>query len=140
MKEKIIGIIDTLIKSTESGNLVWVDVSMYPERRSYQRDMKAVGEDGTIFEITVKYSLSNDKWVKEPCPSFWIKNKDLPGGSYYAYGYSDTTKLRDLILKMYCSDMNPKIEDVESILDKVYKGISLSTYRDNKIGDILGDV
>jgi hypothetical protein len=139
MKEKLIEIIDTLIKSTESRNLIWFDACTFPEKKSYHRDMKAISEDGTVFEMPVKYILSNDKWIKESSPSFWIKHKDLPGGSYYVYGFSDITKLRDLILKMYCSDMNPKIEDIESILDKVHKGISLITYRDNKISNILGE-
>lgn len=137
MKEKIIEIINTLIVSTKSGDIKWTELSD-PNKRSYERNMKSTGEDGTVFEMCVKYTLSDGKWIKESRPSFWIRNKDLPGGTYYVYDYKESIILRDLIQDMYCSDMNPKIEEVESILDNINKGISLSTYRDNKLGDILG--
>lgn len=136
MKNKIIDIINTLIDSTKSGHIEWVEKSK-SNKRTYERDLIAYGEDGTEFEITVKYILNNDRWIKESTPSLWIRNNELPGGVYYVYGYKETTPLRDLIKDMYCSDMNPKIEDIEFILDKVNKGISLSKYRDNKLNNIL---
>lgn len=137
MKEKIIKIINTLIDSTKSGDIEWIEISD-PNKRSYERNMKSIGEDGTVFEVCVKYILIDGKWVKESKPSIWIRNKDLPGGAYYVYNYKESIILRDLIQDMYCNDMNPKIEEVESILDNINKGISLSTYRDNKLSDILG--
>ena len=38
----------------------------------------------------------------------------------------------------YCQDMKPSEKIVEDALDVIAKGISLSTYRDNKIKKILG--
>lgn len=139
MKEKIVEIINTLIVSTKSGNIKWDDVSDI-NKRSYERNMKATGEDGTIFEIVIRYSLISGNWVKESKPSIWITNKDLPGGKYFVYDYKECIVLRDLIQDMYCSDMNPKIDEVESIFDNINKGISLSTYRDNKLSNLLGNL
>ena len=137
MREKIIQIIDTLCQVTNSGELEWEEVSNDMSKRSYQRSMYSVGEDGTKFEIDIKYLITNEKWNIEQSPNMWIKSKDLPGGGHYVYGYKEVIQLRDIIKEKYCSDMSPKIEDVEGQLDNICKGISLSTHRDNKITEVL---
>ena len=72
-------------------------------------------------------------------PSIWIRNKTLPNGHMYitTWTCNSVIKIRDLVKEKYCSDMNPLIEDVEDILFDIEKGISLSTYRDNKLNKIL---
>jgi len=131
-------IIDTLIEVTKSGDLVWIETDSTSDKRKHQRDMHAFGEDGTKYETQVRFHIVNSTFVLESSPSLWIKNKDLPGGSYYIYGGSnDLTSLRDVIKEKYCSDMNPMIQDLEDQLEQICKGISISTYRDNKINKII---
>ena len=135
-------IIDTLIDVTKSGDLVWVETDPASTKRSHQRHMYSFGEDGSKYEIEIKFTLFNSDFILEKTPSLWIKNKDLPGGCYYIYGGSvditnDLTSLRDVIKEIYCKDMSPKIEDVEDQLEKICKGISISHYRENKISKII---
>lgn len=138
MKNKIIDIISMLCQVTKSSEMVWVEViSSTTGKRSYHRDMYSIGEDGTRFEMEVKFILSNEKWNIDAAPAMWIRNKDLPGGAYYVYGYKEVLGLRDLVLSKYCADLDPKIEDVESKLDNIFRGISVSTNRDNKLNEIL---
>lgn len=141
MKAKINEIIQTLIKTTSCGQLVWNETDKTSASRGYKRSMYAEGEDKTRFELTIEYKLSLDKWEIEPQPSFFIKNKDLPGGMYFVYGglYTDITTLRDSIRDRYCMDMNPCISDVVNKLDDIVKGISISALRDGKINSILDE-
>lgn len=135
-------IIDTLIDVTKSGDLVWVETDPASTKRSHQRSMYSFGEDGTKYEIDVKFTLFNSDFTLEKTPSLWIKNNNLPGGCYYMYGGSvditnDLTSLRNIVKENYCKDMSPKIEDVEDQLEKICKGISISHYRENKINKII---
>ena len=134
-------IIDTLTEVTKSGDLVWIETDPTSDRRKHQRDMYAFGEDGTKYETQIRYHIVSSTFVLESNPSLWIKNKDLPGGTYYIYGGSSNIAplipLRDAIKEKYCKDMEPKIEDLEEQLEQICKGISISTYRDNKINKIL---
>ncbi len=139
MKDKILDIIETLCKSTENGDLKWSDSDPASNKRAYHRYMVAEGEDGTKFEMEVKYSLINEQWLLESEPSLWIKNTALPGGLYFVHGLKyNLGGLRDLIKENYCSDMNPSIKDVENIMDSIRKNISVSTLRENKINKFLG--
>lgn len=136
--KKIDDIIELLSIATKSGELIWIEITGNGSKRSYERQMTSKGEDGTIYDIEVKFILKNDKWIIEHNPGLWIKNKILPNGSFYVYG--DKYKipiLRDLVRNKFCSDMNPSINIIESALSDISKGISLSTYRDNKINKIL---
>jgi|LakMenEpi03Aug12_release.lakeMendotaPanAssembly.Ray.scaffolds.fasta_scaffold97633_2 hypothetical protein len=134
-------IIDTLTEVTKSGELVWIEADPNSDKRKHQRDMLALGEDGTKYETQVRFHIVSSVFVLESTPSLWIKNKDLPGGSYYIYGSNDINanlvSLRDAIKERYCSDMNPMIQDLEDQLEQICKGISISTYRDNKINKII---
>ncbi len=138
INNKVNLIIETLIDSTNNGNLSWIE-SGNPDRRDYHREFYALGEDGTRYETEVKFSLSTDgKWKIEMSPSLWIKSAKLPNGAFYVYGGSyDLVGLRDCIRDNYCSDMNPSEKIVEDILDSISKGISVSTFRDSKLGKIL---
>ena len=131
-------IVDTLTSVTKSGDLVWIEVDPTSDKRKHQRSVYAIGEDGTKYETDIKFHIVSSNFVLESYPSLWIKNKDLPGGTYYIYGgNNDITSLRDAIKERYCKDMEPKIEDLEDQLEQICKGISISTYRDNKINKIL---
>jgi hypothetical protein len=134
-------IVDTLTEVTKNGDLVWIETDPTSDKRKHQRDMHAFGEDGTKYETQVRFHIVSSAFVLESTPSLWIKNKDLPGGSYYIYGGSDISdnlvSLRDTIKETYCSDMNPMIQDLEDQLEQICKGISISTYRDNKINKII---
>lgn len=135
-------IIDTLTEVTKSGELVWIENDPASDKRKHQRDMYALGEDGTKYETQVRFHIVSSAFVLESTPSLWLKNKDLPGGTYYIYGgsvdiSSNLVSLRDAIKERYCSDMNPMIQDLEDQLEQICKGISISTYRDNKINKII---
>lgn len=138
MKNKIIDIIDTLVQTTESNDLIWTERDPGSNKRSYCRDLVSTGEDGTKFEMEIKYHLINEQWVIETEPSLWIKNPSLPGGVYFIHGVKyDLTGLRNSIKEKYCTDMNPLIEDVENTLVDICSKISISTNRENKINKIL---
>lgn len=131
-------IIDTLTEVTKTNNLVWFEIDPTSDKRKHLRQMYAFGEDGTKYETDIRYHIVNSTFVLESNPSLWIKNKDLPGGIYYIHcGTSDIAPLRDIIKEKYCKDMNPVIQDLEEQLEQICKGISISTYRDNKISKIL---
>ena len=72
-------------------------------------------------------------------PDMQIQSDKIPGGMIIVNGstYSTLTNLRETIKNIYCSDLDPKIEIVENILDDINKNISLQTYRDNKLNSIL---
>lgn len=140
IKEKINQIIQTLTKLTTSNNLEWKEINNSDElKRAYYRVMSAIGEDGSKFEIDIKYSLINDTWKIEQLPSLTIRSNILPNGHMFVYGGNHPTieLLRNEVKNMYCSDMNPTTEIVEKGLDSIMKGIDLSNYRDNKIENVL---
>ncbi len=134
IKEKIEEVIENLIINTELGTLVWEEGDT--KDRRYERCLISYGEDGTQFEIEIKYTLINNKWKFDDSKYIWVRNKKLPKGHYY--GSTDSVmKLKEILLKKYCQDLNPSESDVADILGEISKGISLSTYRDNKLNKIL---
>lgn len=143
INDKVKMIIENLTLSTKNGELDWTDKSS-PDKRNYHREYSAVAEDGTKYEAEVKYTLSNGGvWQLESSPSIWIRNEKLPNGSYYIYGGNSDVKdiifeFRKVIIDKYCQDMKPSEKIVEDALENIAKGISLSTYRDNKLNKILG--
>ena len=143
INDKVIMIVENLIQSTKNGELDWTDKGN-PDKRSYHREYSAVAEDGTRYESEVKYTLSNSgTWVLESSPSIWVRNEKLPNGVYYIYGGNNDVKdiiveFRKVIMDKYCKDMKPSEKIVEDALENIAKGISLSTYRDNKINKVLG--
>jgi len=138
MKNKINEIIKTLVDATSGGQLVWNETDKSSSKRGHYRNMFAEGEDGTKFEITIEYKLTGDRWEIDQSPSMVIRNKDLPGGSYFVYGGTyDVRSVRDVVKAKYCTDMNPLIEDVVNKLDDISKGISISALRDSKLNYIL---
>lgn len=140
MREKIIQIIDMLYQVTKSDEMVWLENNLNNDKRDHKRNMYAIGEDGTRFEISIEYTIVDEKFVMNSSPGMWIKSPELPGGSQYVYGYKDVVKLRDIIKDKYCSDMNPKISDVEDKLDNILKNISVRTNRDNKLTKLLNKI
>jgi len=137
MKEQLNDIVSTLISATENGSLVWKEDNPNTKTRTYKRKMETKGSDGTIFEMNIEYTLSDDKWRLEE-NSLWIANTTLPTGRYNisTYKNKNVLVLRDLIIEKFCSDLDPKIEVVEDILSDICKGISISTLRDNKLNDL----
>ena len=143
INDKVIMIVENLIQSTKNGELDWTDKGN-PDKRSYHREYSAVAEDGTRYESEVKYTLSNSgTWVLESSPSIWVRSEKLPNGVFYIYGGQSELKeiiseFRKVIMDKYCQDMKPSEKVVEDALDGIAKGISISTYRDNKLNKILG--
>jgi hypothetical protein len=143
INDKVIMIVENLIQSTKNGELDWTDKGN-PDKRSYHREYSAVAEDGTKYESEVKYTLSNSgTWVLESSPSIWVRSEKLPNGNFYIYGGQSELKeiiyeFRKVIMDKYCQDMKPSEKVVEDALDGIAKGISISTYRDNKLNKILG--
>ena len=147
INDKIKIIIENLTLFTKNGELDWIDKGNV-DKRNYHREYYAIAEDGTRYETEVKYSLSNTgtnsgTWQLDSYPSIWVKNENLPNGTYYIYGGNDCIKdiiveFRKVIMNRYCKDMNPSEKIVEDALDNIAKGISLSTHRDNKLNKILG--
>lgn len=145
ISNRIEDIISMLIESTNSGDLVWdiknkmTHSGIYPQYNN-ERTLVAVSEDGlSEFEMQIKFSLQNDKWVIESSCGLWIRNKELPNGQMYLVSatYPSIIKLRDFLKEKLCSDLNPSIEVVEDRLSEIYKGISLSNFRNNILGKVF---
>lgn len=141
IKEKNILIIELLIQSTESGNLIWAESNPNDSRRNYFRVMSATGEDGTKYEVEIKYLLVDDGFILEPHPLLWVRNSNLPNGLYMISNSNSDEKLisslRKIINEMYCQDFNPTTKTIEDSLDLISKGISVSEYRENKLKKIF---
>lgn len=139
LKDRIIEIVDTLINLTESGLLVWTEDEPNSKTRYFRRKMIALGDDGTSYEIEIKFTLNHEKWNLEE-EGLWVRNTSLPNGIFYITNHRTddmVSKLIDIILKKYCVDMNPSIEDVEDVLGDIVKGINISSFRDSKLNKIL---
>lgn len=138
MKESIEIMISNLTDATESGDIIWNDISD-PNKLKYERKLETYSEDkNTKFSVEIKYRLSNNIWKIED-PSLWVYDKKLPGGSHLVYGdsYKGNKELRDKLKDIYCQDLNPSISDISDIFDDISKNISLSSLRDSKINKIL---
>lgn len=139
VKDKIKNIIEMLILSTNGENLEWIE-SGDKDKRDFHRKFYTTGEDGTTYELEVKFNMnSNDgTWQIESSPSLWIRSDKLPNGSFYVYGGNhDLKDLRNLIRNKYCQDMSPSEKTVEDALDSIYHGISLVEVRESKLNKIL---
>jgi len=138
LKDKINSLIETLVSTTNSGNLLWEeDLSSSYDRR-YKRKMMSVGEDSSRYELEVEYKLVNENFFLDKEPSLWIKNPKLPNGMFYVYGgRHDLKNLRDIIMNKFLSDFKPTLGDLEDTLEEITKGINISEFRDSKIGKIL---
>ena len=140
MKVKSIEIATTVTYLTDTGILKWTEDNSNSVSRGYKRKMLSKGEDGTEYEIEIKFTLKNDNWELEDGPNLWLKNKTLPDGMILISNYKsegENNKLRDSILKNFCQDMNPSIQDVEDALDNIVKGISIVEFREGRLNKIL---
>ena len=139
LKDRIIEIVKTLTHLTDTRILHWTEDNPTSNTRGYRRKMTCEGEDGTNYEIEVKFILDGEKW-KLDTEGLWVKNKTLPNGLLYITDHKSddgVSILRDSILKNCCSDMNPSIEDVEDVLADIARGINISSFRDGKLNKIL---
>ena len=141
LKEKNTFIVDLLIQSTKNKNLIWNEIIGDASRRGYIRNMSATGEDGTKYEIEIKYTLVGDNFILDSNPCLFLRNNNLPNGIYMISMFNSDpvalVSLRTLIKEIFCSDMNPTVQIIEDELDKISKGISTEEYRENKISKIL---
>lgn len=141
LKEKNTFIVDLLSQSTKNKNLMWNEILGDGSRRGYIRNMSATGEDGTKYEIEIKYTLVGDNFILDSNPCLFLRNNNLPNGIYMISMFNSEpvalVSLRSLIKEMFCSDMNPTVQIIEDELDKICKGISTEEYRENKISKIL---
>ena len=141
LKEKNTFIVDLLSQSTKNKNLMWNEILGDDSRRGYIRNMSATGEDGTKYEIEIKYTLVGDNFILDSNPFLFLRNNNLPNGIYMISMFNADpvalVSLRSLIKEMFCSDMNPTVQIIEDELDKICKGISTEEYRENKINKII---
>lgn len=141
LKEKNTFIVDLLSQSTKNKNLMWNEILGDDRRRGYIRNMSATGEDGTKYEIEIKYTLVSDNFILDSNPCLFLRNNNLPNGIYMISMFNTDpvalVSLRSLIKEMFCSDMNPTVQIIEDELDKICKGISTEEYRENKINKII---
>lgn len=141
LKEKNTFIVDLLSQSTKNKNLMWNEILGDGSRRGYIRNMSATGEDGTKYEIEIKYTLVSDNFILDSNPCLFLRNNNLPNGIYMISMFNTDpvalVSLRSLIKEMFCSDMNPTVQIIEDELDKICKGISTEEYRENKINKII---
>lgn len=140
LKDKIIEIVKTLSYLTDNKIINWTEEDPNSSYRNYKRKMLAEGEDGTKYEMEVKFLLKNDNWVIDDDSSLWVKNKLLPDSMMLITSFrsdGETLKLRDSILQNFCTDMKPSIEIVEDILTDIAKGISITEFREGRLNKIL---
>ena len=141
IKDKVENIIESLTSLTKSNLLNWEEKEPNSNKRDHRREYFTKGEDGTLYEMEIKYHLSSGgTWSLERDPSIWIRSDKLPNGSFYVSGYGsdyDTKKLRDIIMIKYCQDMKPSEKIVEDALDLISSGINIIEVRDNKLNKIL---
>lgn len=142
MSDKIVKIIDSLYQLTDKGVLTWTEDDPTSKKRYFERTYTTSGEDNTIYRIDIKFALSSEKWKLDSSPSIWIINSNLPNGMYYVLENNNKyglTNLRNLIMSLYCKDMNPSIKDIEDIFDDMYNSINVSAIRDSKINSIINN-
>jgi hypothetical protein len=135
MNIEIKDLISMLIRTTESGELIW---KCNKNENKLQRTMIANSPDGTEFKIELKYLIQNDNLNMEEKPSMIIKNDSFPDKMYYLAGMKwDLVELRNLIKDRYAPDMNPNMDDISYIIKTITKNISPSTWRDDNINKII---
>lgn len=140
LKDKIIEIVNNLILLTDNKTLKWIEADPNTSTNHYKRKMVSQGEDGTKYEVEVKFMIVNDNWVLEQDAVLWIKNTLLPDGMMLVNSFKSdrqTIVLRDSIHNNFCQDLNPTIKDVEDILTNISKGISISQFREGRLNKIL---
>lgn len=140
MSNKIVKIVDSLCQLTGKGVLTWTEQEPTSKKRYFERTYTTSGEDNTIYKIDIKFTLSSEKWKLDSSPSLWIMNSNLPNGMYYVLDNGNKyglTNLRDLIMGLYCKDMNPSIKDIEDVFDDMYNNINVSAIRDSKIRSLI---
>lgn len=142
LKDRIIEIVKSLTLYTDKHIMIWKEEDPNHPNRSFKRKMFSEGEDGTKYEIEIKYLLKNDNWVIDDEASLWIRNNKLPDTMMLVSSFrsdGETLKLRNSILTNFCKDMSPSISDVEDTLLEIAKGISLSEFRSGRLSNLLGD-
>jgi hypothetical protein len=140
LKDKIIEIVRTLTHLTESGVLKWDEDTSTNHSREYKRKMLSGGEDGTKYEMEIKFVLKNEDWKIEDDASLWIKNTKLPDTMMLVTSLrsdGETINLRSSVIKNFCKDMSPSIDYVENILSDIARGINITEFREGKLNKIL---
>ena len=137
IQDKILQIIENLEEMTTSNQLVWTSIP----KSNQERLLNTTGEDGTRYELEVRFNLVDDEWKLESNPSLWLRNPNLPNGMLYVYGGKyDLTNLRKVVMDRFCTDMSPSTKEIEDVLDSINKGISVSVYRNNKLNKVLNGI
>ena len=137
IQDKILQIIENLEEMTTSSQLSWTSII----KNSQERLLNTTGEDGTRYELEVRFNLVDDEWKLESNPSLWLRNPNLPNGMLYVYGSKyDLNNLRKIVMDRFCTDMSPSTKEIEDVLDSINKGISVSVYRNNKLNKVLNGI
>jgi hypothetical protein len=145
IKDRIIDILKTLTELTSSSKISWIEMDPKSSERDHRRKMTTKTEDGTKYEIEIKYVFdkSTENWNLDSDPSLWIRNINLPGGMWLVSTYQYPKELKELITIIkdnFCSDMSPTTKDVEDVFLQILKGISKEEWRESTINKILNNV
>ena len=97
LKDRIIEIVETLDHLTKTGILKWVEDNPNQNTRSYRRKMVSSGEDGTVYEIEIKFSLTGEVWKLDD-EGLWLRNVSLPNGIFFITDY----KSDGAVIKLRC--------------------------------------
>lgn len=135
--EKIERIVNSLIETTKSGETIWEEKKsiISKNNRKFERIM-SVSLGVTRFSMTIKYVLVDNSIELESSPSLFLANTELPGGSI-CISNDSIILLRQIIMGIFCQDMNPNSDDLDDILDSINRSISINKYRDDKLGGLL---
>lgn len=141
LKDRIVDLVSKLNNLTKEGKIKWVEIDPSSTNRYYKRDMVFLAEDGTKYQMEIKFILKSDQstWVLDE-PGLSVFSKNLPDGTFYITNYrSDNWVdiLRKTIYDNFCKDMNPVISDLENIFGNMTSGINKSLYRDELLKNIL---
>lgn len=139
LKDKIVDLVSKLNNLTKEGKIKWIEINPTSVDRYHKREMAFLAEDGTKYQIEIKFILRSDQWVLDE-PGLLIFSKNLPDGIFYINNYrSDNwvNILRNTIYDNFCQDMNPVISDLENIFVDMTSGINKSLHRDELLKNIL---
>lgn len=133
IKQKVQALIDQVCQLTLSGELNWTVTTS----TKWSKMMKTTAEDGTKYEMDLKWVLEKEELVLEK-PFLFIRSENLPGGLYCCnHTVYDTLKLRDILSQIHGVSTNLTTDDVCDAFDKMRVGMNKVAWREGQIGEIL---
>jgi len=138
---KIETIVERLLDATKSGILNWEKIDSGIKNNTHTK-WKCVAEDGTTYEMEVNYVVKNNKWQMEDYASMWIRNENLPNGTFFIYGgkSSNINSILKSIRKILTGDYVPTTDSLEYSLDVIALGISKEQHRESILTKLLSKI